>query len=208
MVTQSNLVAFIIGAGSHIGAAAAAQLHANGYKVALGNRSAGPEYLPEHDKVEDPYFHVKIDVSRRETIDCAFDDLVAQLGPINVVIYNGLSLKLAILYCGDLIWSVKIAASLAVPPIQSDILSLSVNDYYDSISVGLGVFAVAKKALTSGFRDSLHRTNPKTFIVTGNILPFTQYTPATFFTLGSQKAVAARFIATAARTYGLTENIK
>lgn len=98
MVTQSNLVAFIIGAGSHIGGAAAAQLHANGYKVALGNRSGGgsaaPEHLLEHD-VEDPYFHVKIDVSRRETIDSAFDDVVAKLGPINVVIYNGLSFRSA-----------------------------------------------------------------------------------------------------------------
>jgi hypothetical protein len=97
---------------------------------------------------------------------------------------------------------------LTVPPIASDILSLSVNDYYDTISVGLGVFVAAKKALTSGLRDNLHRTNPKTFIVTGNLLPFTQYTTPTYFTLGSQKAVAARFIATAAETYGLTENIQ
>jgi len=37
--------------------------------------------------------------------------------------------------------------------------------------------------------------------VTGNALPFSQYSPPVYHTLGLQKALQTRFIATAAKTY-------
>ena len=63
-----------------------------------------------------------------------------------------------------------------------------------------GVFTAAQKALPS-FRHEIHRENPKLFIMTGNILPFSQYSPPRYHTLGLQKALQTRFFATAAKAY-------
>jgi len=81
-----KLVAFILGAGTNIGSAIAAQLREKGYRVALGSRN------PKPTKDDDTYFNVKVDVQKRESIEKAFDTVVQKLGPINVVIYNGMSL--------------------------------------------------------------------------------------------------------------------
>lgn len=85
MTTNSTLVAFIIGAGSHIGAAVAAKLHELGYKVALGSRHAAES----ENKSE--YLHVQVDASSRESIEAAFGTVTKALGPVNVVVYNGAS---------------------------------------------------------------------------------------------------------------------
>ena len=85
MATDSTLVAFIIGAGSHIGAAVAAKLHGQGYKVALGNRH------PAESENKADYLHVQVDASNRESIEAAFDTVTKALGPVNVVVFNGAS---------------------------------------------------------------------------------------------------------------------
>ncbi|CAA7262131.1 unnamed protein product [Cyclocybe aegerita] len=178
---SSNLVAFILGAGNHIGAALAAHLHKNGYRVALGSRN------PKSDASEDEgYFHVKVDIESRESIESAFEAVVSKLGPVNAVIYN--------------------AASVAFPKDEADFLSLSSEEVYKAASLGAGTFTAAQKALKS-FRNDVHRGHPKAFIVTGNLLPFDQFSPSKFFTLGAQKAFQTRFIATASRSYE-AENIK
>lgn len=92
------------------------------------------------------------------------------------------------------------AASVNVPPSPSHILSLSSEAYYESAAIGLGVFTSAKQAVDS-FKDKVHRDHPKAFIATGNILPFNQFSPSQYHTLGVQKALATRLIATAARSY-------
>jgi len=88
-MSSTKLVAFILGAGTHIGSAVAAQLRDNGYRVALGSRN--PKSTDDEDN--DAYFAVKVDVQSRESIEEAFDTVVHRLGPVNVVIYNGMFLS-------------------------------------------------------------------------------------------------------------------
>ena len=92
------------------------------------------------------------------------------------------------------------AASVTPPPTPDDLLTIPVNAYYDAASIGLGAFTAAQKVLLS-FRDEIHCEHAKAFIVTGNILPFRQYSPPAYHTLGLQKALEARFVATAAKAY-------
>jgi len=89
-MSSTKLVAFILGAGTHIGSAVAAQLREKGYRVALGSRN------PKSTSDNDAYFNVKVDVQKRESIEHAFDTVVQKLGPVNVVIYNGMSLLLLV----------------------------------------------------------------------------------------------------------------
>jgi len=79
-MSHNNLVAFVIGAGSNIGAAVAAKLKENGYKVALGSRNP---------RAEEGYFSVKVDVQEKESVLSAFSTVKNTLGPVNVVIFNG-----------------------------------------------------------------------------------------------------------------------
>ena len=41
-MSSTNLVAFILGAGTHIGSVVTAQLREKGYRVALGSRNPKP----------------------------------------------------------------------------------------------------------------------------------------------------------------------
>jgi len=54
-----KLVAFILGAGTHIGSAVAAQLRGKGYWIALGSRN------PKPTSEDDAHFNVKVDVQKR-----------------------------------------------------------------------------------------------------------------------------------------------
>jgi len=92
------------------------------------------------------------------------------------------------------------AASVTPPLTPDDLLTIPVDAYYDAASIGLGAFTAAQKVLPS-FRNEIHHENPKAFIVTGNILPFSQYSPPVYLTLGLQKALQTRFVATAAKAY-------
>lgn len=88
-----SLVAFIIGAGPHIGAAIGTILKQNGYRVALGSRNPG--------KIDETkaggFYPVKVDASSSESIQAAFQTVNAELGSPNVVIYNG-KVLISILY--------------------------------------------------------------------------------------------------------------
>ncbi|KAF9546449.1 NAD(P)-binding protein [Agrocybe pediades] len=180
MSNKTNLVAFILGAGTNVGAAVAAKLNKEGYRVALGGRNPKPR------REDSPYFDVQVDVSKKESIFAAFDTVVKKLGPVNVVVYN--------------------AASVAVPSVEGEILSIPVESYEQEAAIGINTFTAAQKALES-FRSEVHRHNPKTFIVTGNILPFSHHTIPKWYTLGIQKALESRLVATAANTYQ-AENIQ
>ena len=79
-----SLVAFIIGAGPHVGAAVGTILKQNGYRIALGSRN------PKIDnETEEGFYPVKVDASSYESIQAAFRTVNAELGPPNVVICNG-----------------------------------------------------------------------------------------------------------------------
>lgn len=85
MSPSPKLVAFILGAGSNVGSSVAAKLKENGYHVALGSRN------PKPDAEDAAYLNVQVDVTKRESIESAFDTVVKKLGPVNVVVYNGKS---------------------------------------------------------------------------------------------------------------------
>jgi hypothetical protein len=93
-----------------------------------------------------------------------------------------------------------LAASVAVPPIPTDILSLPADAYFDAAAIGIGAFVAAQKAIAS-FKNEVHRNHPKVFIATGNLLPFSQASSSQYFTLGMQKALETRFISTAVQSY-------
>lgn len=95
---------------------------------------------------------------------------------------------------------------MAAPTDPNDFLSIPIKAYQDSASIGVGGFIAAQKALAS-FRSDGHKENPKSFIVTGNLLPFEQYNPPGWYTLGAQKALLTRFVATASQSYQ-NENIQ
>ncbi|KAF7348172.1 hypothetical protein MSAN_01770100 [Mycena sanguinolenta] len=135
---MSSLVAFIIGAGKNIGEHTAAALKAKGYQVA--------PRLPQ-TYVESP-----------ETVKTAFSQVTKELGPPNVVIFNG----------EDLILS---PATFVPSPVAEHPLSLSLEAFKQHTDVGLAVYAAAQEAL-AGFRSGTHKDAVKTFIVTGNPLPW------------------------------------
>ena len=72
-MSSTKLVAFILGAGTHIGSEVAAQLREKGYCVALGIRN------PKPTSDDDAYLNVKVDVQKRESIEEAFDTVVHKL---------------------------------------------------------------------------------------------------------------------------------
>lgn len=170
-----SLVAFIIGAGPHIGAAVGTILKQNGYRVALGSRNPG--------KIDETkaggFYPVNVDASSSVSIQAAFQTVNAELGSPNVVIYN--------------------AASFLPLPTPEDPLSLPLESLQSSTAVGLGVFAAAQQAIT-GFRSGVHKDSPKAFIVTGNLLPFTAPLPS-YISLDIQKVVSARLVETFAAAY-------
>ena len=90
--------------------------------------------------------------------------------------------------------------AFAYPPKANDILSLPVEDLSKATNIGVNAFAAAQAALP-GFRDPIHKGHPKTFIVTGNVLPFLDVVPASYWALGVQKTIISRLIANASQAY-------
>jgi NAD(P)-dependent dehydrogenase (short-subunit alcohol dehydrogenase family) len=81
---MSPLIAFIIGAGQNIGEHTAAALKAKGYQVVLGSRK------PAIDQIKkDGYFPVAVNIEIPESVQAAFAQITKELGPPNVVIFNG-----------------------------------------------------------------------------------------------------------------------
>ncbi|KAJ7468664.1 hypothetical protein FB451DRAFT_1401020 [Mycena latifolia] len=143
---MSPLTAFIIGSGANIGKNTAAALKAKGYRVALGSRK------PAFDQVKkEGYYPVVIDAASPESIKTAFETVNKELGPPNVVIYN--------------------AAAATLSPVPDDPLTLSVESFAQQTTFAVGVFAAAQEALR-GFRSDVHQGAQKTFIITGNPLPW------------------------------------
>lgn len=82
-----------------------------------------------------------------------------------------------------------------VPPADSEdpLATLSFETYEASVKIGAGVFLAAQEAL-KGFRSPSHSSNPKSFIVTGNLLAFVPASNTLFFGLSLQKKLAAHTI--------------
>jgi len=90
-MTSNNLVAFIIGSGPNVGSAVAAKLREEGYKVALGSRNP---------KADEGYLPVTLDIEDKESVLSALDIVNKKLGPVNVIIVNGMCIYyiLCVLY--------------------------------------------------------------------------------------------------------------
>ncbi|KAJ7577304.1 hypothetical protein C8J56DRAFT_1113965 [Mycena floridula] len=162
---MSQLVAFILGAGSNVGKSVAATLKSHGYQVALGSRN------PDFERAKaDGYFAVRVDVLKTKSVIEAFATVNKDLGSPNVVIYN--------------------AATFTAPPDPEDPLSLSLETYMESVDFITGAYTTAQQAL-KGFRSEIHKNSPKVFINTGNLIPFIEPDTPIFVGLGSAKSSQA-----------------
>jgi len=165
---MSPSIAFIIGAGKNIGLHTAAALKAKGYQVALGSRN------PVVDQVKkDGYFPVTVNVESPESVKSAFAQVNKELGPPNVVIFN--------------------AATFVPLPVADDPLSLPLEAFKQHTDVGLAVYAAAQEAL-QGFRSETHKGALKTFIVTGNPLPWVPATAPNWLGLNVEKVLKWRLM--------------
>jgi hypothetical protein len=110
--------------------------------------------------------------------------------------------------CLLLIFLLTLAGAPGFPPVPEDPLTLSLETMTQMTTVPLSVYSAAQEAL-QGFRSDTHKSTPKTFIVTGNPLPWTPSTtekPA-FFGIGIQKLIQWRFMHQFAASYS-KENIR
>ncbi|KAJ7145799.1 hypothetical protein C8R44DRAFT_723701 [Mycena epipterygia] len=176
---MSPLVAFIIGSGSNVGQHTAVALKAQGYQVALGTRNP--------DKIKDEgFFPVLVDAGNIESIRAAFAKINAELGPPNVVIFNG--------------------SAFEAPPTPGDPLTLSVESFAAQTALGVSVFAAAQEAM-KGFRSNVHKDSLKTFIATGNPLPWVPADEPMWLGGSTQKLVQWRLMEMFASAYS-KENIR
>ncbi|KAJ7737898.1 hypothetical protein DFH07DRAFT_870571 [Mycena maculata] len=185
---MSRLIAFIIGSGANIGQHTAAALKAQGYHVAVGSRTPA---LAQATK--DGYFPVAVDATRPESIKAAFAKINQELGPPNVVIFNG---KITAMDPGTLV----------VPPVPDDPLTLPLDAFAQHADVGLPVFAAAQEAV-QGFRAAINTGALRTFIVTGNPLPWVPADNSVTIGLNIQKLTEWRLMALFASAYA-KENIR
>ncbi|WP_406289791.1 SDR family NAD(P)-dependent oxidoreductase [Streptomyces sp. NBC_00209] len=74
----AGLVAVVTGGASGIGLATARELHARGARVAVLDRAAADE----------PFLHVRCDVTDDDAVRAALDEVTARLGGVNVLVNN------------------------------------------------------------------------------------------------------------------------
>ncbi|KAJ7482224.1 hypothetical protein B0H11DRAFT_1862921 [Mycena galericulata] len=172
---MSRLIAFIIGSGANVGKHTAAALKAKGYQVAVGSRK------PVFDQAKkDGYFPVAVDAGNPGSIKAAFAKINKELGPPNVVIFN--------------------AGLWEAPEVPADPLTLSLDSFTRQAGLGLFVFAAAQEAV-QGFRSDIHKDALKTFIVTGNPLPWVPATSSSMVALNIQKVTQWRLMELFASVY-------
>ncbi|KAK0234757.1 hypothetical protein EDD85DRAFT_938956 [Armillaria nabsnona] len=160
---MSSLVALILGAGPNVGHHVAKALQSQKYKVALGSRN------PDVDKLKkDGFFPVKVDITLPDSVSAAYKTVSTELGTPNVVVFN--------------------AAVWRRPEVETDPLSLPLEDFKRTLTVSTSVYSVAQDAL-KGFRSLT--SGPKAFIVTGNVLPFLPHDNTILYDLQTLKVVEA-----------------
>lgn len=172
---MASLLAFIIGAGPHLGKHIALHLRDKGFVVIVGSRH--PEI---HAPTGDNLHPIRVDASCLESIQRAFEQVNHDFGPPNVVICN--------------------AAFSPVPSVPTHPLSLDVGAFNNAIAVGSNIFAIAQLAYP-GFCSPQHRDHPRAFIVTGSMHPFLRVDAPRSMAVSIQKAIAARLVEHFAHSY-------
>lgn len=179
-----SAVAFIIGFGKGVGSAVAAKFKREGFAVAVASRSL----IPEEIEREYGYVGVKLDVGRSEQIAAGFERVENVIGPANVVVYNA-------------------SAFASAPGGKADPLSLPAEDFLQGVSVGgIGAYYVAQHA-NSGFeklKAGSHTPPPRTFIATGNALPWVQPPLPNLLGSSTGKKVLANIVESCAVAYAPT----
>jgi hypothetical protein len=79
------------------------------------------------------------------------------------------------------------------PPVPDDPLTLSVESFKQQTDFGVGVYAAAQEAL-QGFRSDIHKGALKTFIVTGNPLPWVPADKPLWLGLSVEKLIKWRLM--------------
>ncbi|KAF8901831.1 hypothetical protein CPB85DRAFT_1227563 [Mucidula mucida] len=177
-MSSPQRVALIIGAGPNIGDSVAHALLKQDYKVAVGSRTA--------KRSTDAFYPFTIDITKPESIKAAFDTVAKELGPPNVVVFNG-----------------NLRSFSYEPANSTDPLTMSLAAYTQANTVSASFFAAAKESLAS-FRLPVHGDLPKAMIVTGNLAPFLPVIPETavFLGLAVQKKIAAYLMELCQNIYG------
>ncbi|KAJ7160277.1 hypothetical protein C8R46DRAFT_1285866 [Mycena filopes] len=115
------------------------------------------------------------------TRKAAFAEVNKKFGPPNVVIFNA-------------------SGPFAAPPVKGDPLSLSVESFKEQNEFPVSVFTAAQEAL-KGFRSKTHKNSLKTFIFTGNPLPWDQTDQSMWLGGTVQKLVSWRLLDIFASAY-------
>ena len=179
--------AFIVGAGGHVGLAVANKLKQEGYKVAVGSRKP----LQKEGLVP-----IIVDVSDTDSITKAFAEVKEKLGAApNVVVFNGSFIHLHPSSKGAHIHAQSsfTVAALVLPKVQGDPSTVELSAVKDSANITVGLYASIQQAI-AGFRSlPADSSIPKTFIFTGNRLPFLPRDApwSNLFSLGLQKVDGA-----------------
>ena len=173
-------VAFIIGAGGHIGLAVANKLKQEGYNVAVGSRDP---------LQKDGLVPITVDVSNTDSIANAFAEVKERFGAApSVVVFNGWAILVCPPSTGPYSPPFTVAA-LAFPKVPKDPSTVELSAVKTAADITVGLFASLQQAV-AGFRSlPPDSSEPRTFIFTGNRIPFLPRDApwSDLFSLGLQK---------------------
>ncbi|KAK0502420.1 hypothetical protein EDD18DRAFT_1347013 [Armillaria luteobubalina] len=180
---MSSLVALILGAGPNVGYHVAKTLQSQRYKVALGSCNPDVDALKKEG-----LFPVKVDVTLPDSVSAAYKtSLHSARYPQRSGVQWCILIHRLCVSNTDLLT----AAVWRFLKVEADPLSLPLEDFKRTLAVTTSVYSVAQDAL-KGFRSLT--SGPKTFIVTGNILPFLSHDNTILYDLQTLKVVEAHLI--------------
>jgi NAD(P)-dependent dehydrogenase (short-subunit alcohol dehydrogenase family) len=169
--------ALILGAGANVGASVASAFAEQGYLVAAGRRnvSATPS---QHKNITS----LKIDLTDTKSIPGIFSHVTETLGVPNVVVWNAYSAT----HSGP-----------ADDPFTAPAETLDFDNHANIV----GVYTALQEAIKGWKTLPADNTDPKVFIVTGNILPWLPDPRLAGLSTGKAGAAHLIHLATTAKAY-------
>ena len=187
---MSEPVILIFGAGANVGLAVARKFKQQGYKVAAVSRTIKEDLKQVADKT------IASSLTPEE-VKAIYSEVEKDLGPPNVVIYNGQSIHFPPFPILD---ANTLTAAAFSPASGTDPFSLSPADFEKDLNVNAtSAYAAASLAATSFTKVAA--SLPKVFIYTGNMC--SKLVVPEGLTLGVGKNAMAYAIQIAAETYGI-----
>ncbi|KAJ5611248.1 hypothetical protein N7510_007967 [Penicillium lagena] len=167
---MGDKVAVIFGYGPRVGVDVARALATQGYKIAVVSRSN------KHASSTDGYLQIHADLSDPSTVEVVFSTVVKELGHPSVVVYN--------------------ASAIGMNPSSS--LDQQISDFQSVNNINIVSAYIAAHLAIKSFA-LLPQSSSRTFIYTGNKLPFMVVRP--LLAQGVGKAGAAHLIHYLAEEY-------